>query len=67
MGKTIEDAVVQFSIEHPQLGQQKVAIKLSEALGVDISTGGVRSMLLRNNINTTVLRVEKSNALAESA
>ena len=65
--KAIEDAVVQFSIEHPHLGQQKVAIKLSEALGVDISAGGVRSIWLRNNMNTTALRVEKSNALAESA
>ena len=65
--KAIEDAVVQFSIEHPHLGQQKVAIKLSEALGVDISAGGVRSMWLRNNMNTTALRVEKSNALVESA
>ena len=42
-------------------------IKLSEALGVDISAGGVCSMWLRNNMNTTALRVEKSNALAESA
>ncbi|MEG3767117.1 hypothetical protein [Alteromonas sp. 14N.309.X.WAT.G.H12] len=41
--------------------------KLSEALGVDISAGGVRSIWLRNNMNTTALRVEKSNALAESA
>ena len=65
--KAIEDAVVQFSIEHPHLGQQKVATKLSEALGVDISSGGVRSMWLRNNMNTTALRVKKSNALAESA
>ncbi|EWH09594.1 transposase protein, Y4bF [Catenovulum agarivorans DS-2] len=65
--KAIEDAVVQFSIEHPHLGQQKVAIKLSEALGVDISAGGVRNMWLRNNMNTTALRVEKSNALAETA
>ena len=65
--KAIEDAVVQFSIENPHLGQQKVAMKLSEALGVDISAGGVRSIWLRNNMNTTALRVEKSNALAESA
>jgi len=65
--KAIEDAVVQFSIKHPHLGQQKVAIKLSEALGVDISAAGVRSMWLRNDMNTTALRVEKSNALAESA
>lgn len=67
MDKAIEDAVVQFSIEHPYLGQQKVAMKLREALGVDISAGGVRSVWLRNNMNTTALRVEKSNALAELA
>ncbi|MEQ3646721.1 MAG: ISNCY family transposase, partial [Alteromonas sp.] len=61
------ETVMQFSIEHPHLGQQKVAIKVSEALGVDISAGGVRSMWLRNDMNTIALRVEKSNALAESA
>jgi Winged helix-turn helix len=34
----IEKAVVQLSIEHPHLGQQKVALKMTEALGVDVST-----------------------------
>jgi hypothetical protein len=63
----IEKAVVQFSIEHPHLGQQKVALKMTEALGVDVSTSGVRSMWLRNNMNTTALRVERSQALQESA
>ena len=61
----IEKAVVQFSIEHPHLGQQKVALKMTEALGVDVSAGGVRSMWLRNNMNTTALRVERSQALQE--
>lgn len=65
--KAIEDAVIKFSVEHPHLGQQKVAIKLTEALGIDISAGGVRSMWLRNNMNTTALRVERSQALQESA
>jgi transposase/DNA-binding transcriptional ArsR family regulator len=63
----IEEAVVQFSIEFPHLGQQKVAMKLTEALGIDISAGGVRGMWLRNNMNTTALRVERSQALQESA
>jgi len=62
----IEEAVIQFSIEHPHLGQQKVAMKLTEVLGVDISPNGVRSMWLRNNMNTTALRVEKSQSLKES-
>ena len=65
--QAIEDAVVQFSIEHPHLGQQKVAMKLTESLGVDISAGGVRSMWLRNNLNTTALRVERSQVLQETA
>jgi hypothetical protein len=61
--QAIDDAVVEFSIEHPHLGQQKIALKLTEALGVDISAGGVRSMWLRNNMNTTALRVERPQAL----
>jgi hypothetical protein len=40
----IEKAVVKFSIEHLNLGQQKVSMRLAEALGVDISAGGVRSL-----------------------
>ncbi len=63
----IEKAVVQFSIEHPHLGQQKVAMKLTKALGIDISPNGVRSVWLRNNMNTTALRVEKSQSLQKSA
>ena len=63
----IEEAVIQFSIEHPHLGQQKIAMKMSEALGIYISRSGVRGMWLRNNMNTTALRVERSKALPESA
>ena len=56
----IEKAVIEFSLEQPHLGQQKVALKLSEALSIDISPNGVRSMWLRNDMNTTALRVAKS-------
>ena len=63
----IEEAVVQFSIEHPHLGQQKIAMKISEALDIYISGNGVCSMWLRHDINTTALRVERSQALQESA
>lgn len=62
----IEDAVIQFSIEHPHLGQQKVALKLTAALGIDISPNGVRSIWLRQNMNTTALRVKKSQALQKT-
>ena len=63
----IEKAVIEFSPEHPHLGQQKVAHKLTEALGIDVSPNGVRSMWLRNDMNTTALRIERSLALHESA
>ncbi len=58
----IEEAVIQFSIEHPHLGQQKVAMKLTEVLGVDISPNGVRSMWLRNNMNTTHCELKNHKA-----
>jgi|TARA_B100000408_G_scaffold40992_2_gene31285 hypothetical protein len=63
----IEKAVIEFSLKHPHLGQQKVAHKLTEALGIDVSPNGVRSIWLRNDMNTTALRIERSLALYESA
>ena len=62
----IEKAVIEFSLEHPHLGQQKVALKLTKALGIEVSPNGVRSMWLRNDMNTTALRVVRSQALHES-
>jgi len=58
----IEEAVIQFSIEHPHLDQQKVAMKLTEVLGVDISPNGVRSMCLINNMNTTHCELKNHKA-----
>jgi transposase/predicted DNA-binding protein (UPF0251 family) len=63
----IEKAVIEFSLEHPHLGQQKVALKLTEALGIDVSPNGVRNMWLRNNMNTTAQRVKRSQFIQESA
>jgi hypothetical protein len=54
----IEKVVIEFSIGHPHFGQQKVAMKLTGALGIDISPNGVRSIWLRNNMHTRALRVE---------
>jgi len=63
----IEKSVIEFSIEHPHLVQQKVAMKLTETLGIDISPNGMRSVWLRKNMNTTALRAEKSQSLQKSA
>jgi DNA-binding transcriptional ArsR family regulator len=63
----IEEAVIQFSLKHPHLGPQRIALKMTEALRVDVSAGGVRSIWLRNNLNTTALRVENSKASQKPA
>jgi len=42
-------------------------MKLTTALGIDISQNGVRSVWLRNNMNTTAWRVEKSQSLQKSS
>jgi hypothetical protein len=54
----IEKAVFQFFIGPPHLEQQKMTIKLTEALGVDLNAGCVRFSWMRNNVNTKALRVE---------
>ena len=62
----IENTVVQFSIEHPHLGQQKVALKVKAKYGIEISPGGVRSIWLRQNMNTTALRMAKATTIQQS-
>jgi len=65
--KVIEDAVIQFSLEHPHLGQHKVAIKISASLCVGVSPNGVRGVWLRHNMNTIKLRVAISKTQKKSA
>lgn len=64
---SIENTVVQFSIENPHLGQQKVAMKVKAQYGIEISPNGVRSIWLRQNMNTTALRVAKSQSIRKTA
>jgi hypothetical protein len=49
------------------LEQPVIAMKLTQALGIDVSPNGVRSMWLRNDMNTTALRVKRSQLAQESA
>jgi len=60
---SIENTVVQFSIEHSHLGQQKVALKVKAEYGMDISPGGVRSIWLRQNMNATALRIARAKPI----
>jgi len=64
---SIENTIVQFSIENPHLGQKKVAMKVKAQYGVEISPGGIRSIWLRQNMNTTALRVAKSQSIQKTA
>lgn len=54
---------MQFSIEYPHLGQQKVALKVKAEYVMDISPGGVRSIWLRQNMNTAALRVARAKSI----
>lgn len=64
---SIENTVVQFSIEYPHLGQKKVALKVKAEYGMNISPGGVRGIWLRQNMNTTALRVARAKSIQQTA
>ena len=51
---------MQFSIEYPHLGHQKVALRVKAKYDMEISPGGVRSIWLRQNMNTTALRIARA-------
>lgn len=54
--KEVEDAVISFAIEKPAYGQLRVSNELKKQ-GIFISPMGVRSVWLRNNLNTMSLRL----------
>ena len=53
----IEDAVLSLAIENPALGQHRVSNSLKQK-GILISGGGVRSIWLRNNLETFKKRLK---------
>jgi transposase InsO family protein len=57
----VEEAVLSLAIENPALGQKRVANELRER-GIIVSDGGVRTIWLRNNLETFKKRL---NALEE--
>lgn len=56
----VEDQVIQFSLKNPHLGQAQVAAHLISDYKIEISSGGVRNIWLRENINTTALRIQRA-------
>uniref|UniRef100_UPI0030CCF55C ISNCY family transposase n=1 Tax=uncultured Alteromonas sp. TaxID=179113 RepID=UPI0030CCF55C len=58
--RAIEEVVINVSLSNPHMGQQKVSMRMKAEFGIDISANGVRNIWLRNQLNTTQLRIEKS-------
>lgn len=60
--KNIEEAVIAFSLENPHLGQVQVSAQLMAAYQLEISPAGVRYVWLREEMNTSALRVQKAKS-----
>ena len=56
----LEQAVIEFSLENPHLGQKQVSLQLKANQSIDVSPAGVRYIWLRENMNTMALRVQRA-------
>ena len=61
--KTLEQKVVEFSLNNPHLGQSQISRQIKKIYKLDISASGVRNIWLREQMQTTALRLHKSNAV----
>jgi len=59
----LEKLVINFSLQNPHLGQVQVSSQLKVNYGAEISANGVRYVWLRENMNTSALRVQRSQSL----
>ena len=62
--KTLEKTVVEFSLDNPHLGQSQVSRQMKKVYKIDISPSGIRGIWLRAEMQTTALRLQKSNSMA---
>ena len=65
--KEIEDVVIAFSLENPHLGQVQVSAQLRTNYQIELSPNGVRYVWLRENMNTSALRVQRSKSSLSAA
>ena len=65
--KKIEDVVIAFSLENPHLGQVQVSAQLKANYQIELSPNGVRHVWLRESMNTSALRVQRSKSRLEVA
>jgi transposase len=62
--KVLEALVLQFSRKNPHLGEAQVALHLNQQEGISISRGTIRSIWLKNNMQTIALRQRNLQQLA---
>jgi len=60
--ETVE-AIIEFSLDNPHLGQVQVSNHLKKTSHIDISASGVRQVWLRENMQTIALRMQKRSEL----
>ena len=65
--RAVEEVVIEFSLTNPHLGQSKVSRLLKSERNVDIHASGVRNIWLRENMNTTELRLRKISVKKQTA
>jgi transposase len=58
--KEIENTVIALSLENPHLGQAQVSAQLKKIYQIELSSTGVRNVWMRENMNTTALRIHRS-------
>ena len=58
-------AIVEFSLDNPHLGQVQVSNHLKKSSQINISASGVRSVWLRENMQTMALRMQKRSELQQ--
>ena len=61
--EALEKLLINFSLQNPHLGQVQVSALLKVNHGVEISANGVRSVWLRENMNTCALKLHRSQSL----
>lgn len=57
------DAVIEFSLDNPHLGQVQVSNHLKNNSHIEISASGVRQVWLRENMQTMALRMQRRSEM----
>ena len=65
--KEVEAVVIAFSLENPHLGQVQVSAQLKANYQIELSPAGVRYVWLRENMNTSALRIQRSKSSLSAA